>query len=487
MPHFLPAIFAFLFWGKTTAESEDRTRHSSWMRTLIFLVLTICVGLIYVKTLEILTLTNYIDIRAAKNVPSSEEENQDLAQIAINTKIDDHKENEADRIKKNILQGNSSGTNADSPVYDLDVYYGKYSSSRIAISLDNETSPALFNHITDKKSYTPVPDVPWNKILAYPENLGFSKTFNIDSLCTLLKEDYDQQYFVATYQSSVLDFRPLQILTPSIPYDHLDSAIYNKSIGSHTKNAQIKSLVSEGSFEDEGVLHFDAISHKRSGSPYYYDKLTIENFYAKFNNLRYITAGDISQAVFQLQLHSDIKITELLVNFSSPVEFVQLPFTPDEISPYGFRITNTSLIRQLLDKDVRLFVKFPAMANKQLVRSLILTTLLTALASLFLTNLYFCIRRAIRIRLGREERAETEEKRMRKAKMAHNALIIILLLALLLLTWRVCNGIYFYMTTTTQFWFWSIVAIILILFIAIEYLLYRYAKSEMPTSPSDTD
>ena len=30
MPHFLPAIFAFLFWGKTTAESEDRTRYSSW-------------------------------------------------------------------------------------------------------------------------------------------------------------------------------------------------------------------------------------------------------------------------------------------------------------------------------------------------------------------------------------------------------------------------------------------------------------------------
>jgi hypothetical protein len=103
MPRFLPAIFAFLFWGKTTAESEDRTHHSSWMRTLVFLVLTICVGLIYVKTLEILNLSNYIDVRAVQTSSPQDESNQDSIQILISTRIDNERDKQETQISKKLF------------------------------------------------------------------------------------------------------------------------------------------------------------------------------------------------------------------------------------------------------------------------------------------------------------------------------------------------------------------------------------------------
>ena len=51
--------------------------------------------------------------------------------------------------------------------------------------------------------------------------------------------------------------------------------------------------------------------------------------------------------------------------------------------------------KEISQRGVNFHVKYPTMENKQLIRSLLLTTLLTAIVSLFLANLYHSSRKTI--------------------------------------------------------------------------------------------
>lgn len=508
MPHFLPAIFAFLFWGKTTAESEDRTRYSSWMRTLIFLVLTICVGLIYVKTLEILNLSNYIDVRAAKAVRKERGKNQ--ITITIQNQLNNDEKNPSEIVKNKLLCGKKGDTDEKSSVYDDNMAHSKYSRTRVGFLLSNDTSDILQDYISAKTYYRPAPDVPWNNALFSEHGYEFSEIYNIDSLCGLITEPAswakerrsiiqlngrrrkivtshidEQKYFCIIYQKAVPDFLPFRMLRPRYP---IDDEIGNPNVKSRLLlvNSTWTSIHPREIFGDDGFIQFSGVIHGRMGnessSPTNIDLGT-----SHFNRLGYLTAGDISQGILQLQFHSDIQVSDIYVNFSTPVEFIQLPFTPDAISPYGFHVSDSTTISQIIDKNIRLYLKFPSLANKQLVRSLILTTLLTAVASLFLSNLYFCLRHFIRTRLGKEEKNPKLSKRLRTARMLHNGLIGLLLCLLLFYTIEIYRGNYIYTSLSFYYWGWVIAITAVVLFFTIEYLLYRYAKSENPTSPSDTD
>ena len=507
MPPFLPAIFAFLFWGKTTAESEDRTRHSSWMRTYIFLILTICVGLIYVKTLEILPLTNYIDIRG-ENAPSPQDSANQVS-IVIENVLDKDVRNPSDIVADKLLSGTDNEERA----------VGQLSSTKVEFFLSNDTSIVLNNYVRDKTYYKPAPSVPWNKALFSKQGYQFSEIYNIDSLCWLTSvpeywktkksvryslgrrrkiepqerdtNRFVQKYFCIIYQKNVPDLMPFHIDNVS---DTIREKTGNPLMRTKTMFSKKSTWTSDhprNIFGDVGYLQFSGIAHDRVGNT---SVSTCEDYLSTshFNHLGYFTAGDISQGILQLQMHSDIAVKELRVNFTTPTEFVQLPFTPDEISPYGFSISDSLAISQLLDQDQRLYVKFPALANKQLIRSLILTTLLTALASLFLSNLYFCLRRWIRIKLGKEEKEPEARGRVRTARFCHNTLITAIFAVLLYLVWRVFSGDYIYPSTSFSVWGWVIFLGAIVLFFAIEYLLFRYAKSELqpsdePTTPSSLD
>ena len=509
MPHFLPAIFAFLFWGKTTAESEDRTRHSSWMRTLVFLVLTICVGLIYVKTLEILYLTNYIDVRAAKAVNKENGKNQ--ITITIQNQLNNDDKNPSEIVKNELLYNKRGNTDEKSSVYDDNIGNSRGSWTIVGFLLSNDTSFILQDYVSAKTHYRPAPDVPWNNALYSEHGYEFSGIFNIDSLCSLITEPASwskkprriihlkgqgrkivtshtsvQKYFCIIYQKAVPDFLPFRLLQTNYHKDDKTGNPHVKSRLFFSANTPWTSIHPREIFGDDGFIQFSGIIHERVGNESC-APTDISLSTSHFNRLGYLTAGDISQGILQLQLHSDIQVSDIYLNFRTPVEFVQLPFTPDAISPYGFHISDSTTISQIIDKDLRLYLKFPALANKQLVRSLILTTLLTALASLFLTNLYFCLRRWIRIYLGKEEEPRKAGKKTRRARICHNILITAVLAVLLFFTFRLFYGNYIYCSLSFRIWGWVITIAAVALFFAIEYLLYRYAKSEMPTPPSSQD
>ena len=101
--------------------------------------------------------------------------------------------------------------------------------------------------------------------------------------------------------------------------------------------------------------------------------------------------------------------------------------TPIEVTsfPGSYESTMTSIFTrdpELLANDANggtfmYHVKFPTMANLQLVRSLILTTILTAVVALLFSNLYYCARRIVMRRKDtKNDKASrsVEDKRIRR-------------------------------------------------------------------------
>lgn len=60
--YFISALIALGVWNKATKKTEEKTKNASWMRCLFYAVLTICFSLFFLKTNEIATIRQTIDI-----------------------------------------------------------------------------------------------------------------------------------------------------------------------------------------------------------------------------------------------------------------------------------------------------------------------------------------------------------------------------------------------------------------------------------------
>lgn len=114
------------------------------------------------------------------------------------------------------------------------------------------------------------------------------------------------------------------------------------------------------------------------------------------NTFNFFTAADISQCSYVLGIISDCPIKKFQMTFDIPVELSPLPFKTDVSSAYGFAILDPNNIKEIQNTLITTHIKFPTLANMQLIRSLILTTVLSALLTLFLSNFYFLVCRIIR-------------------------------------------------------------------------------------------
>lgn len=112
------------------------------------------------------------------------------------------------------------------------------------------------------------------------------------------------------------------------------------------------------------------------------DDVSFEN--CLFN---FFTAADISQYVIAIGFNSDIAINELRFFYDIPIE-VSSDYNDIDRGTYGFGL-NQRRIKDILQNggEQKFYVKLPSMANLQLVRSFILTSLLVSLATLFFVSL----------------------------------------------------------------------------------------------------
>lgn len=100
----------------------------------------------------------------------------------------------------------------------------------------------------------------------------------------------------------------------------------------------------------------------------------------------FFTAADISQYIFSFGMFSPCPVEIVSVEYDVPIEISSN--NPDiPVGTFGFGITGQRLREMYNGQPINIHVKLPTMANLQLIRSFILTTLLAAIIALFLTSL----------------------------------------------------------------------------------------------------
>lgn len=353
---FIAAAVAFLFWGKMTKDEEEKIENASWIRTTVYLVLTILVGVFYYKTYQVATIKNF---------------------VMVNELHGSHDKN--------------SGENIDTIQY-----------------------LCIMNRFTDSNFFSTMRQFSSEKIdstFRERENKGGLLLYHIlkyDTLSTVIPnkqgnngiDNFNQIYEIAYFANKIPSISLLQRKTKhekdSIggPEKHFFSECQQWDLLDVPDSIKddlinyigpfgVMSIFREWTFGLDSLGPFEkCIEHTSNGR--------------LINRLDFFTAADISQCSYAVGIDSDCPLEYVNMTFDIPVEISPLGIEPDVLTANGFEYKDSVKLKELQHKILYMHIKFPTLANMQLIRSLILTTLISALLTLFISNLFFLICSIIR-------------------------------------------------------------------------------------------
>lgn len=362
--YFIAIIVALFFWGNSTKDKEEKTKYASITKTLIFLVFSIAIGVFYYKTCQVATIYNAIEV---KGVRVSKMSNDSVNHVSDTVSI---------IVVRNAF---SSGG-----IYDRE--FSKYIDSK------EKNAGGVFINVDmhNKSPYT---------ICSEPSYNNVSNQIPFDSV--------GHVYMFSTYSTRIPSLIPL-----FITYEESDSIIndtyYSKAlfydVRRHPETFQF-SLRNHLNYSDD-ILE---VNNKELPNAYMWQGISassksfVDNsgeysnfrhyFYSKYHNtMNFFTAADISQYVHIIQIKSSCPVSEFVMEYDVPIKTTALS-TDMDLGTYGFSCKGKYLSEMVNSNTAPFHIVLPTLANLQLIRSLILTTLLTTLISLFLSNLYFLIRK----------------------------------------------------------------------------------------------
>lgn len=444
---FFSALIAIFFLGKSTKEVEEKTSNSSWFRTSVYFLLTIIFGIVFYKSYQVRTVVNKIDIKTLYG-------------------IEDSLHHPLDTIKNVCIYNNFE---------TLGSYYNQY--FEIA---ENDTNYNATGGFGIK--------------IAFAENAEgvFLKR---DSLSDELKRDIENQTgkainshkgsvyafeFFSTNIPSLIHFYPaIRYDNPTPKTDSFYSTIEKVGnicdIDPKGRIVISKSNPSEGFFADgllyqkTLVFHDDFFRKALKSFP-----LGMPN--SLVNEMNIFTAGDLSQYTYCIELNSDMYVDSLEIVYNVPIEISN---QSEKIITYanGFGISDGDFLNKEVGSQPMMFlVKLPSMANLQQIRSLLLTAIVTALFTLFCTNLFY------RIRKYAMEYKSNHALNISKGVMSFKTFLIIfvLLLLIFILFFVLMSALGYVFLVENEHFRWTIVrnvGLSIIIFSAIIFSIYKFAKT----------
>lgn len=348
---FIAIIVALGFWRKSKTEQDLKTAKSSFTKTFILFVLTLGVCFFYYKTYQVATFKNYITVsRKAGSVDTyiekytysgEEYEFEHIVprdRITSLTLINSYANNEFDYFdpQRDLTRGRTQSGVIVKMIVDRN------------ISLDSDTS-----FVSDQNR---------------PKN-------------------YDQ--FIYCYDVSLMTNT-----VPSLfPFTFYEESV-NKGFSSELDDSTIfKSYAKSLPPSNDIFKDYDKLYGLRLASYNIEDKLEDSMFSDLINTLNFFSAADLSQCQYMFIIRSSVPIDDFKVCFDVPIEVSSAGVNQSKLDSREFSVNIEEKEDGIVDKVAIYHVKFPTLSNLQLIRSLILTTLLTALISLFLTNLYYWCRK----------------------------------------------------------------------------------------------
>lgn len=353
---FIAIIISFFVWRKSSQEVKTKIRNANGYITTIFAIISFVLVVFYLKTYQVATISNSVDIKSWQYGVNEDGTNCDtINELTIMTRF------------------NSSALLT--PLFDR-------RSDRIKLQVDSflEKRGGLYikmqhsNHPSTIKRRNEIPDNIYEQLGIEVPNNG-----QLTSVSFITTE--------------------IPMLFPIKSYHLHDSISPNYSehgfeISKHfiTRNQNLISRdnefleINNGYFDQTlyGTYNIHEIKEK-----YFTHSYAVTDRHA--NSLDIFTAADISQVTYQLLLKSDYFIKDLNIDCNIPIEIIG---TDSSIitNTYGLKITdaNSHMGRGRL---YTYHILLPTFNNLQLIRSLVLTTLITTFLSLFFANLYYWIRK----------------------------------------------------------------------------------------------
>ena len=362
--YFISILITIFFLRKSSKEVDDKTKNASWARTLIYFILTIIFGFFYYKTFQVATIVNNVEITTLRGFVDSLYQTADSIEYL------------------NIYNNFKTLGSYKNPYFDIIKNDKEYSSDG---GVEFKFAPA------ETSKYYKIED---KRIFSDSIKRDIEKTIGkaIDSKTGPI-------YKLSFFSTSVPNFIPVY---PIMRYDKPetlsdDNGVFSiiNNIGNVTMSGDGRVLISKsdpqkGYFIDALLCEQIIIAHYNIAPP---AGMSIPHPLA--NTINIFTACDLSQYTYCLELNSDIPIKNLSVVYNVPIEVVN-NFDGMFSHANAFTINDSELLNEINgNKPTMVLIKLPTMANLQEVRSLILTAIVTALFSLFCTNLFYRIRKKV--------------------------------------------------------------------------------------------
>lgn len=359
--HLFSAFLSLFFLGKSTASIREKVRRASGIRTFAYFVLAFIVGVFFYKTYQVKTISNGIDINPLVGAYDSLGVCGDtIHKLNIFHKLDDG----------GIYQSFKIPDDGDSRNHQRKGgYYAEiWSPIEAPFALKNNphlsgSALKMYNDSLHLERFKTCYSIATTNIQP-PSLFPFSLIELADSVITDAGWEMRFQYFPIR----VLPSEAFNMKNEEMPQDYFN----NGSVA----------LSTIGILNDFPIL-----------DDYKYLITKFQSKSSEINRYNIFTAADISQFSYVLSVNSPIVIDRILVDFDQPIEILDND-SCIKVNPSSFVVRGSLVDSLRSQKDVLMcHVKLPTNSNLQLIRSLFITTLLTALLALFFNNLYYVLRK----------------------------------------------------------------------------------------------
>lgn len=480
--NYIASIVALFFLGKNSKKRIEKILNASWHRTVIYGALTAIVSIFFYKTYQVASIYNYVQIYG---VEQSYDKNGNLLDTITDFKIYNIFGNVP--THRDIYKG--FGSNSDEYEFgDLDSAYLERGGVRIVLQAYTHPDTFIKRKIEGMTDYDEI------KISEYfaEHNIPYH---NIDHLY--------QISYLATSLPTLIPFYPI--------YDNVDplklkeSHVFMEFQLSNSRNNPNVGFTKSRKFGDYNIPSEELFHPKILDNGFFFcsimGTLNIKEIDKKYvrlcfsgggnviNDLNIFTAADISQYNYVISLQSNCPVKNIIIEYDIPVE---TDLVSENIKTFtrGF-VLDSVMVKDLMNSsDMMFHIKIPSLSNLQLIRSLFLTTLLTALVSLFIKNLYYLLcklayRQRKKNRIPYCEAKKLSPKLRKKTKYRVKVIKRLLKFISLVIigAFLTLAGIVFYDTSIllpVDYFSYKMIIYIIIFVIALiiltTYLAYRYVR-----------
>lgn len=461
------AITALFFWNKSTKDVEEKTQLASWTRTIVYGLFAAVILVFYLKTYKVASTYHIIQL---SGIVETTDSTGNVVDSVATVKI-------FNKFSNGITENNEyQDLYVDNKEYEQISKYGgvfvaqNVSNGKKYTKRINESFKQEF-----QQAYKRIPINDDGYILGEQPVTNYSHAYQL-------------VYTTSRIPSLIPLFAKFKIdKEDSIPY----FSSYKRMIFSDYDSFEGKKVRKNELADIWGDVHELKEKEDTKHEMYVFCQImtdTITNFdeyhyrYAYEDNftnrMNFFTAADVSQYVINLEINTECNIKNLSFYYDLPIEINKYD-SDMEVSSCSFSLKGDYLNNKIANNGIHKFhVKLPTLANLQLIRSLILTTLLTGFSSLFLLNLFYRLRKH-GICFKEKHIKEISKDRVETLRKIMAVMLYLFLCIIAYVTWRIFKDDSFRISNDmADFLYgnygWIIIGFI-VLFIVIMYYLFKRA------------